>query len=113
MIDDLIVYQKTYDFLLWIKPTVQRFQKVHKYSLGVQLENAVLDLMKSIVKANNSKDKTKLIEECLVNFEVVKVFIRLSKDFKLLNVNQFEFSSKKLEEINKLLFGWAKRFELA
>jgi len=44
MIDDLIVYQKTYDFLLWIKPTVQRFQKVHKYSLGVQLENAVLDL---------------------------------------------------------------------
>ena len=66
MIEELIVYQRVYDFLLWVKPTVQRFQKVHKFSLGVSLENSVLDLLKSIVKANNSKDKVALISDCLL-----------------------------------------------
>ena len=37
MLYDLTIFQKAYDFLLWVKPTVQRFAKVHKYSLGVQL----------------------------------------------------------------------------
>jgi len=50
MIDDLIVYQKTYDFLLWVKPTVQRFQK----------KTQVNDLNKENIKlkncANSSKD---------------------------------------------------------
>jgi len=112
MIEELIVFQKVYDFLLWIKPTVQRFQKVHKFSLGVQLENSVLDLLKSVVRANNSVDKIVLISECFVCFEVVKVFVRLSRDFRLLTVKQFEFSSGKLEEINRLLLGWQKKFVL-
>jgi hypothetical protein len=49
MIEELVVYQKVYDFLLWVKPTVQRFQKVHKYSLGVQLEKNQLQLLGQIV----------------------------------------------------------------
>jgi len=110
MVSDLIVFQKVYDFLLWVKPTVQRFQKVHKYSLGVQLENSVLDLLKSIVRANNSLNKSVLIGDCLVCFEVVKVLVRLSRDFCLLTVKQFEFSSGKLIEISRLLSGWSKKF---
>jgi hypothetical protein len=110
MIEELVVYQKVYDFLLWVKPTVQRFQKVHKYSLGVQLENSVLDLLKSIVRANNSRDKVVLISDCFVCFEIVKVLVRLSRDFRLLTVRQFEFSSSKLVEINRLLNGWSKKF---
>ena len=110
MIEELIVYQRVYDFLLWVKPTVQRFQKVHKFSLGVSLENSVLDLLKSIVRANSSKDKVVLIGDCFVCFEVVKVFVRLSRDFRLLTVKQFEFSSSKLVEINRLLNGWSKKF---
>jgi len=34
MIQDLIIFQKTYDFLLWLKPVTQKFAKAHKYGLG-------------------------------------------------------------------------------
>jgi len=110
MLYDLKVFQKVYDFFLWVKPTVQRFAKVHKYSLGVQLENEAIELLKQIVKTNFKKEKKEFIQECFVHYEIVKILIRLSKDYKLLSIKQYEFAAKELDEIGKLLGGWYKRF---
>jgi hypothetical protein len=90
MLHDLTIFQKTYDFLLWVKPTVQRFQKMHKYSLGLQLETETLELLKCIIRANLSRNKkNEIIEEALVRHETVMVLIRLSKDFKSINIKQY------------------------
>ena len=111
MLYDFKVFQKVYDFLFWIKPTVQRFERVHKYSLGIQLENTAIELVRKIVKANFArKNKKEFIEECFIEFEMVKILIRLSKDFKILDLKQYEFASKSLDEIGKLLGGWYKKF---
>ena len=111
MLYDLKIFQKTYDFLLWLKPTVQRFAKVHKYSLGIQLENEALELLKKIIRANFKRgNKKEFIEECFVSYEIVKVLIRLSKEYKLLNIKQYEFASNQLDEIGRLLGGWYKKF---
>jgi len=67
MLYDLHLFQRVYDFLLWIKPTVQRFTKVHKYSLGVQLENEVIELLKEIIRANFQKASTFLVIGFLKN----------------------------------------------
>ena len=110
MISDLIVFQKTYDFLLWIKPTVQRFAKVHKYGLGVELEQETLRLLRQIIRANMFKiEKRKHIAECFVNYETVKIFIRLSKDYNLLSIKQYEYAATRLDEIGRLLGGWYKK----
>ena len=111
MLYDLTIFQKAYDFLLWVKPTVQRFAKVHKYSLGVQLENESLGLVQQIIRTNFKRgNKSELIDECFVRYETIKVLIRLSKDFKLLTIKQYEFASKELDEIGRLLGGWRRRF---
>jgi len=112
MLRDLIVFQKTYDFLLWVKPTVQRFQKMHKYSLGLQLENETLEMLKCIIRANLSRNKkNEIFEETFVRYETILVLIRLSKDFNLINIKQYEFASVNLAEIGRLLGGWRKKFE--
>ncbi len=111
MIQNLKIFQKVYDFLLWTNPTIQRFSKAHKYSLGIELQKEVIEFLRNIVKANLSRTNKKAeIEKCLVHYEIVKVFIRLSKDYKLLSLRQYEFACKKLDEIGKLLGGWYKRF---
>ncbi len=111
MLHDLKIFQKTYDFLFWIKPVVQRFSKSHKYSLGLQLETEVLYLLKYITRANMSRDnKRALIQECMVRYETTKVLVRLSKDYKLISLKQYEFASDKLLEIGRMLGGWLKRF---
>jgi len=111
MLYDLKIFQKVYDFLLWVNPTIQRFAKAHKYSLGIELEKEVVELLRNIVKANlNRTNKKTEIEKCLVHYEIVKIFIRLAKDYKLLSLKQYEFAAKELDEIGKLLGGWYKRF---
>lgn len=111
MLYDLKIFQKTYDFLLWSKPTVQRFARVHKYSLGVQLESEVIELLKQIVRANFKRGgKGKEIEDCFVSYEIIKILIRLSKDYQLINVKQYEFASEQLVELGNLLGGWYKRY---
>ena len=107
MIHDLKIFQKTYDFLFWTKQVVQKFAKAHKYSLGLQLEGEELELLKAIVRANSARTGRKeLVEECLVRFEMVRVLVRLSKDFKLITLKQYEFSSERLLEIGRMLGGW-------
>ena len=110
MLEEMIVYQKAYDLLFWIKPTVERFTRVHKYSLGLELEKEALELLKSIARLNIKKDKKGAIEECFVCYEAVKILIRLSKDFKLINIKQYEYSSELIVKIEKMLFGLKKRF---
>lgn len=109
MTEDLIVYQKAYDLLLWIKPTVERFSKVHKYSIGLELEKSSIELLKSIAKINYNKDKGGATEECLSNYEVVKILIRLSKDLKLITINQYEYSSSLISEIGMMIFGLKRK----
>jgi len=111
MLYDLKVFQKEYDFLVWLKPTVQRFAKAHKYSLGIQLENEAIALLKQIIKANMQRgSKKEDIEQGFVHYEIIKVLVRLCKDYKLLNIKQYEFASRSLVEIGALLGGWYKPY---
>ena len=111
MIEDLITFKKTYDFLLWLKPKIEKFSKAHKYSLGIRLEDEMIELLRKIIEANYSKEgKKKLIREAIIQYEIIKILIRISKDFKLISLKQYEYASEKLLEIGKLLGGWHKRF---
>jgi hypothetical protein len=111
MLYDLKIYQKIYDFILWLRFVVQRFSKVYKYSLGIKLENEALELIKQVIRANMKQgSKKEELEECFVHYETVKIFIRLCKDDKLLNIKQYEFASRELVEIGALLGGWYKPY---
>jgi len=111
MIQDLIIFQKTYDFLLWLKPVTQKFAKAHKYGLGIEMEKETVVLLKKIIEANLSRNKKEeLIEETLVGYEIIRTLVRLSKDYKQISVRQYEFASKNLVEIGNLLGGWRRKF---
>ncbi|HPD08044.1 MAG TPA: four helix bundle protein [Patescibacteria group bacterium] len=108
MIDNLLVFQKTYDWLLWIKSATERFSRVHKYSLGQQLQIESINLLKKIIIANQQKNKFAAINECLTQKEIVKVLVRLSKDYSLFDNRQYEFAAQRLLEIDRMLLGWQR-----
>ena len=82
--------------------------------MEVKMGNKNTSLLKSY--RNNQweeierEDKKEFIEECFIHYEIIKILIRLSKDYKLLSIKQYEFAAKELEEIGKLLGGWYKKF---
>ena len=42
--DSLIIYQKVYDFTLYIFPIVDKFPKHEKFVLGQQIQNCMLGI---------------------------------------------------------------------
>ncbi|HOK20633.1 MAG TPA: diversity-generating retroelement protein Avd [Candidatus Paceibacterota bacterium] len=110
MLDDLIIFQKTYDLILWIFPMINRFPKKQRFVLGQQIENELLGIIKDIILVNNERNKTEILKRISVRLDTLRILIRLAKDLKFLSIKQYENAAVKMNEIGKLLSGWMKKF---
>ncbi len=113
MLDDLIIYQKIYDFILWLYPVVNKFPKSQRFVLGQRIENKTLDLIHSMIAANLERDKTAALKQASVELDELRILIRLSKDLRLVSVRQYGIAAEKTNEIGRLLSGWSKKFSHA
>lgn len=115
-VENLIVYQKAFDFFVWQKSVINHLAKVHKYSLGIKIEDESLHLLIGIIRANMTRgDKPKAIEECLVSLEVLKILFRagnaLNRDGGV-SEKQYIIAGEKLVELGNLCGAWYKKFQI-
>jgi hypothetical protein len=72
----------------------------------------LLELIKNVYKANSSFDNRLInIKNAKENIETLRLYIRLCKDLKIINLKNFVDVSEKIESISKQLFSWGKVFE--
>jgi hypothetical protein len=110
MLDDLIIYQKTYDFLLWLHPVINKFPKSQRFVLGQRIENKTLDFLHSMIVANAERDKFATLKQASVELDELRILIRLATDLHFVNVKQYGVAAEKMNEIGKLLYGWINKF---
>ena len=110
MFQDLAIFEKTYELILWIYPTVNKFPKSQRFVLGQQIENTVLEILKGIIEANQERNKVPYLKQISVNLDKLRILIRLSKDLKFISIRHYQFAAEKINEIGKMLGGWIKRF---
>ncbi|MDP1706797.1 MAG: diversity-generating retroelement protein Avd [bacterium] len=113
MIDDLIIHQKTYDFLLWLYPLINKFPKSQRFVLGQQIENKTLDVLTAISRANNEREKSGALKQLSLELDGLRLLIRLAKDLHFLTVKHYETAADKINEIGRLLHGWQNKFSNA
>jgi len=108
MIQNLIIFQKVYDLILWLYPTVNKFPKSQRFVLGQQIEATVLEILKKVIEANAEINKLPYLKKISVELDKLRILTRLSKDLKFISINQYQFASEKSNEIGKVLGGWMK-----
>ncbi|MDD3303242.1 MAG: four helix bundle protein [Candidatus Gracilibacteria bacterium] len=107
--DNLPLYKTSYDLLLQIFEIVKKFEKQYKYTLGDKIKNEIIDLITSVYRANSSFDeRLKNIKKAREQVEVLKLYVRLSKDLKILSIQKFADLSVNVESLSKQLFSWEK-----
>jgi len=62
-----------------------------------------------ILAAKEEGDKRATLKKASFELERLKHYLRLCKDLNILNIRQYEYSSKELMEIGRLLGGWLKK----
>jgi len=108
MYKNLSIFEKTYELILWLYPTVNKFPKSQRFVLGQQIENTVLEILKGIIQANSERDKLSHLKQTSVDLDKLRILIRLSKDLKFISIRQYQFAADKINEVGKMLGGWIK-----
>lgn len=108
MIDQLIIFQKIYDLLLYMYPTVNKFPKSQRFVLSQHILNTLLEILKLTIIANAKKDRKEEQNLISVHLDIFRVLIRLSRDINFLSIGQYEYIMRQMNEIGKLLHGWKK-----
>jgi len=105
---NLIIYQKVYDFMLYLFPIIDRFPKYEKFVLCTQIKNCVLEIARTIIRANKGRNKRPLLYDIDVAIEELRLLIRFSHERKYLSGKSYAEASKQINEVGRLLGGWIK-----
>jgi hypothetical protein len=103
---DLPVYQDTYRLILKIFELTGEFPREYKYTLGQDMKRDGLTLVRSIYRANKTRDKREHLEQFLDDFEILKLEIRLCTDMRILSIKKQAALAGLLESIGKQITGW-------
>ena len=107
--EKLTLYQKIYDFLLYLYPVIAKFPKYEKFTLQTQIKNCVIEMERCVIRANKSTTtKKKHLYETDVLIEELKMLIRLAHDLRYIAPKQYGVICGKIAEIGKLLGGLIK-----
>lgn len=108
--DNLILYQKFYDLILYSFPIINNFPKNQRFVLGQQIQNNMLDISKMIVQANKFgiKNRLQILYNIDVELEKFKLLIRLAHDLGFMSHSRYGVFCEKITEVGKILGGWIK-----
>lgn len=107
-IEKLIIFQKIYDFLLWLYPLINRIPKSHRLILGRSIEEEGIKILLLSIEANKLRDNSRKIVQQQISDELdkLRILIRLTKDLHFMSIAQYEHAAEKINEIGKILYGW-------
>ena len=108
MIQNLIIFQKVYDLILWMYPLLNKFPKKQRFVLGQQLENTLLEILKNIIQANQERERLETLKQASIDLDKFRILYRLAKDLKFMSIKQYQFGAEKINEVGKILGGWLK-----
>ena len=102
------IIELCYDFTVWMNERIRRFPRNERYSIGLRVENKLLDFLDTLVEARYTRKRAEILRRAVVQLECLRFHVRLLRDLGLFNSNRYEYASEKLLEIGRQLGGWMK-----
>jgi hypothetical protein len=109
MAQEFLVIKRGYDFSKWLLEHTGKFPKSYRFSVAAKLENAILEFIELTSVANVRKDKLPLLRRADEALVKLRLLFRLSYEMRFINLKSYEYGSKQLVELGKLLGGWIKK----
>jgi four helix bundle protein len=105
---ELSVIQKCYDLVKWYVPIIERFPRVHKFTIGDRVINQLYSILENLIRAKFAKSKLAKLEYINTELAVLRHQTRLLLDFKLIDLKRYEYVSQLIDELGGELGNWIK-----
>ncbi|MBM3506806.1 MAG: diversity-generating retroelement protein Avd [Alphaproteobacteria bacterium] len=100
--------ERTFQFLLWLIPAVERFPCAQKFLLGDRIQTTALDVLERLVEATYTKARARHLAGANLALEKRRFQCRLAHELRYLDARRYEFAARSLDEIGRLVGGWIK-----
>lgn len=112
--ENLRVYKKSFELVVYFENTVRGFDRYHKYTMGSELRNLSRAILVLIAKANTKCERKQCLEEALDKLEELKILVHVCQEIKAFrSFESFEFSTKLIIDIAKQCEGWSRSQNVA
>ena len=107
---DVPVFRKAYELYKTLYGYRAEIPRQDRYAVWQRSEDASLDIIEGILLASQSRqaDKAAILERTSVKLNLLRVFFRLAKDAKVIDIKKYMILEEKIDEIGRMLGGWMK-----
>jgi hypothetical protein len=97
-----------YQYLTWLMPTIEKFPRSHKFTLGDRIENAALDVLEALIEATYTRDRSHHLRQANLGIEKLRFLLRFAAELRLIDRRRWEHAARALDETGRLIGGWVK-----
>lgn len=103
-------FQKSYDFYKHLYINLRQIPKRDRYTWGERCEMLALDLLKTVSEAEfaPSGNKRILLQKSSETVDLIKIYLRLGSDLKILDQKKYIAREYEILEVGKMIGGWKK-----
>jgi len=104
--------QAGHELLRWMIPHIDKFPRIHRFTLGERLESALLEVLELSVEAAFTRDKRHALQRANLRLEVAKHLWRLAMELQQgVSVKQYEYGGRLMDELGRQLGGWLRSLD--
>ncbi len=110
---DIPIFKKAYDLYMFIYGLRNNIPKQDRYALWLRVEKASLDVLEGILHASalHKEEKKSVLDRTSIDLNMLRMFVRLSKDTKLIEAGKYAKIQQQIDEIGRMLGGWIKHYK--
>ena len=92
MSEEMVIFTRTYDLLLWLLPRTEKFPNAHRFVMTKRLQDAVLDFQEEIFDANAHSGRGRLahLRRADAHLNKLRLYLRLIHDWGWLTAGQYQ-----------------------
>lgn len=107
---DIPILKKTYDLYKNFYAIRVNVSKQDRYTIFQKCDDCLLDLIEAVISASQLTKERKLpvLEKASLKLSLLRVFVRLMKDIKSIDLKTYSTLEESIDEIGRMLGGWIR-----
>ena len=110
MNEDMIIFTRSYDLLVWLLPKGPTFPKKYRATLTQRLMDAGLDFQEHLfdAQANQAEQRIVYLQQADAALNKLRLYLRMVHQWGWISNGQYHHVSRMVAEIGRLLGGWQR-----
>ena len=94
-----LLFQKTYELVMWLYPTVNTFPRKQRLVLSQRIEVTAIRILELSIDFNDCRTEVNM-KKILHELQKLQILLRLCKDLSYLSFKKYEYASSLLDGIS-------------